>query len=411
MQYKKQQELTFKKEINLLRNDFYYQYGGNLFKEDSFMIDAYYKPLEILSADTYSIRKLSSTLNFYLLIDIVGKGLPASVTAIAITSFINYLIDKTITLQNDFSLSLLIDEVLLFIKPLLLEDEMVCAHFITCDTKANKINYASFAMPDILICDKDSKLIKLQSNNKTINKQLSHFSISESTIRDMRQLLICSDGLLENKTKQSGNLYMEYIKEDFISSFSRDDMQEKIEYRLDTQTDDITFIFINKTNFAKELLGSTTIECSMQAVEDVQIWQENTLSTSIKNQDFIEKCNYPFRELVLNAFEHGNLGISNAEKHNAIANGDYWDMIEKLEKDCKKLIYISIYQTTHFNNNYILTTITDEGDGFDTKILRDILFKKENFNGRGVYISKRFSNGIYYNSAGNSILIINKIES
>ena len=411
MLYKKQQELTFKKEINLLRNDFYYQYGGELFQEDSFMIDAYYKPLEILSADTYSIRKISSTLHFYLLIDVVGKGLPASVTAISITSFINYFIDKSLLEKGDFILSLLIDEVLLFIKPLLLEDEMLCAHFITCDTKANKITYASFSMPDILIYDKESNLIKLQSNNKAINKQSKNFFINESTILNMKQILISSDGLLKNKTNQSDSLYIDYIEEDFIDSFSRDDMQEKIEYRLDTQTDDITFIFINKMDFTKELLGATSIKSSMQAVEDAQIWQENILGSYTKNQDFIEKCNYPFRELVLNAFEHGNLGISNAEKHNAIANGDYWDMIEELEKNCEKSIHISIYKTSHFNKEFILTTITDEGDGFDTKILRDILFKKEHFNGRGVFISKRFSNGIYYNNIGNSILIINKIEN
>ncbi|MDY0116730.1 MAG: SpoIIE family protein phosphatase [Sulfurimonadaceae bacterium] len=411
MSQQKQQELAFKKEINLLRNDYYYQYCGEIFSPHSSMIDGYYRPLEILSGDTYSIRKLSPSHTFYLLVNALGTGVAASVTAITLTSFINYAIDKILASKSDFDMRLFIEEILFFIKPILLEDETLSAHFITCDTQNNTITYASFNMPSLFLCDYENNLLKLPSNNGSINKKSASFKVDVMHIPEIKKVLIYSDGLVENKIKNSDNCYGKYIDEDFIQSFSRDDMETKVENRLDEQTDDITFIFLNKMDFEKKLVAFLKIESSLQAVEEAQIWQENVIGNIINNQDFIEKCNYPFRELLLNAFEHGNLGISNSDKHNAIANGDYWDMIEQLEKDCDKSIDIAIYTVHHLKNDYIITTITDEGEGFDTSVLRDILFKKENFNGRGVFISKRFSNGIYYNSIGNSILIINKIDS
>ena len=57
----------------------------------------------------------------------------------------------------------------------------------------------------------------------------------------------------------------------------------------------------------------------------------------------------------------------------------------------------------------MVTQITDEGDGFDTQILSEIFRNSKIFNGRGVFISRKNSLGIYYNTKGNLVLYINKI--
>ena len=404
----KLEELVFKKDMHILRNDYYYKYCGEIFSDESCMIDLYHSAHEKLFGSLYSIRKIAPFVTFYLVLDAKEKTLSASFTAMALTSFINYFIDKSIVSSSMLDLRELLDAVLLFAKPLLLEEETLGAHFILSEN--DSLEYASFAMPSILIADATNTLQKLASNNSEIDKHKSSFTIDKISAHEIKKILIYNDGLAQNRIKDSVHIYAKYIDEDFTNSFSIDDFEYKIQSRIDTQTDALTCIFINKMDFEKKLLDSKTINTCMNAVEEAHAWHEDVVGKIMEDADAIEKCNYPFRELLLNAFEHGNLGISNSAKHQAIESGDYWDMIDELVKYCDKSIEISIYQANHLDESYILTTIKDEGEGFDTTILKNILSKKQYFNGRGVFISKKFSNGIYYNSIGNSILIINKIN-
>ena len=59
-----QSELAFKKELNILRNDFYYQLIDS---KSTSLVDFMYKPLDILSGDAYSARRIDQHKTFYLL--------------------------------------------------------------------------------------------------------------------------------------------------------------------------------------------------------------------------------------------------------------------------------------------------------------------------------------------------------
>jgi hypothetical protein len=61
------------------------------------------------------------------------------------------------------------------------------------------------------------------------------------------------------------------------------------------------------------------------------------------------------------------------------------------------------------DNTYIITSILDEGNGFDTNILSEIFRNKAKFNGRGVFVSRRSSLGIYFNAKGNEVLFLHKL--
>ena len=112
----------------------------------------------------------------------------------------------------------------------------------------------------------------------------------------------------------------------------------------------------------------------------------------------------------MNAYEHGNLGIDSNTKHALIDDNSYFTTLEELQKNCKKSITVSIYTIVYNSTKYIITTIKDEGNGFDTQILSEIFRNRKNFNGRGVYISRQSSLGIYYNSAGTTVLFLHKLE-
>jgi hypothetical protein len=83
-------------------------------------------------------------------------------------------------------------------------------------------------------------------------------------------------------------------------------------------------------------------------------------------------------------------------------------LVEKSE-NCNKKIDVKITKMKDGESTYIITQITDEGKGFDTQILSTIFRNSQSFNGRGVFVSRKNSFGIYYNREGNSVLYLNKI--
>jgi len=116
-----------------------------------------------------------------------------------------------------------------------------------------------------------------------------------------------------------------------------------------------------------------------------------------------------FTELFMNAYEHGNLALDSKEKHQYLEKDIYFEKLNELEQNCEKKISVALYRQRTVNSEYIITKICDEGDGFDTQILSQIFRNSQKFNGRGVFVSRKNSMGIYYNSQGNCVLFLNKL--
>ena len=117
-----------------------------------------------------------------------------------------------------------------------------------------------------------------------------------------------------------------------------------------------------------------------------------------------------FTELFMNAYEHGNLGLDSVTKNRLLNHDTYFDILKKLEIDCPKKIDVKVDKLVYDSSSYIVTQIFDEGDGFDTQTLSEIFRNSATFNGRGVFVSRKNSLGIYYNSKGTTVLYLNKVE-
>ena len=401
-----QEELAFKKELNVIRNDFYYKLCDD-YTGRTCLIDALYQPLDVLSGDSYSVRRIGP-VNFYLLVDAMGKGVSASTTAMLLTSFVNYTLDRMLAEQRPFSLDEVLSKMLHYIQPILLDDEILSAHFIAMDSVSHSMRYCTFSMPAILMMDTDGTVSRLPSNNPPIDKYMTDFRINSVENKTINKILIYSDGLNENHVKGSDRLYGEFIEEDFKMALTRDDMARAIDGHLAAREDDITFIFVSNLDFQKYLVANRRIASTMDALGEANAWYEEKVGTLFADKTLLENAAYAFSELLQNAYEHGNLGIDNRAKHHLIESGEFWDLLVEKEQKCTKEIDVGIYHLRHFGQNYLLTRITDEGDGFDTEILREIFYRANNFNGRGVFISKKSSNGLYYNQKGNCVFFINK---
>ena len=400
-----QEDLAFAKELNILRNDFYYQMIDTTCTA---LVDFSYQPLDILSGDAYSARKIDKHKTFYLIVDGMGKGLSASLSSMLVTSFINHIIDKMQYLSN-FDLYRLIYESLEYIKPILLEEEALSIDFIIIDCRNAKMEYAKFAMPAILLQNTDNEIIKLKSNNGPISRYMRGFKISNYNVLDINKFLFYSDGMIENSTRFKDKLYIEYIEEDFLDSFTKEGMKERLLWKIDKAEDDITFIFINKLDLKNSVIAQKSFDTSMDEIDNANEWYTNIWDGFTDDVKLIYSAGIVFTELFMNAYEHGNLGLDSQTKHRLIEEDTYLETLLEQQESCDKQIHITINKISYNSSDYIITRIKDDGEGFDTQILSEIFRNVKSFNGRGVFVSRSSSLGIYYNSEGNSVLFLHKV--
>lgn len=404
-----QEELGFLKELNILKNDFYYQKVG---QNGLCLVDFIYMPLDTLSGDAYSARCVGCERYFYLIVDGMGKGISASFTSVLMTSFINYKIDKMIAGKHGFDLHYLVKESIQYIQAILLEYEILAISFVELNVQKKEMNYALFSMPPMLLEKRDGSVTKIVSNNAPLSSYTTDFKVSTYSIKDVVKYLIHSDGLNENSLKNEEDTYSLYIQEDFKNSFTREDFKNRFLKRVNSQEDDITVIFLHHIDLKHKLITEKRIQSSMSEVEETQEWYENFVKQFTDDEAILNNMTLTFTEMILNAHEHGNMSIDYSLKHKMISDGSYWTRLEELEEKLSKVkqIDIKIYKINYGNNqNYLVTNIEDEGKGFDTQILIKILRNRDSFNGKGVYISRKSSSGIYYNRRGNDVLFIHKI--
>ena len=403
-----QEELSFQKELSMIQNDFYYRLIHRDCGEKVVLADFLYMPKDILSGDSYSARKLGDGRALFLMVDGMGKGVSASVSAMMSISFINHLIDKVIQKGLVLDLQKLIDKALLYVQGILLDEEILSIVFLYIDPKKEYFEYASFSMPSILIMNQKNEVLALKSNNPPMNKYVNTFKINQMTYKEISKILIYSDGLVENSLKEEGT-YAQWIQEDFKNAMTREDLRQKIVKHIGEQEDDITFILLNFISF-EEITERREITTKLDAIEASNEWFFELREKWCHDNGLNAKASLAFNELLMNAYEHGNLGINKSQKHQLIEKDEYFTYLSDHEKECYKKINITLHVSSNFSGEkYLFTSIEDEGEGFNTAILSSIFGPRKSFNGRGIFMSKRSTLGIYYNTKGNLVMFVTKL--
>lgn len=234
-----QEGITFAKEKIITKNDL--QNGDKLL---GFTCDVVYKPKDTLSGDSYIIRKINDDEYFIFLVDGMGKGISASVTAMLCSSFIDYFINKQLENEEAFSLKKLLQEVVKFIKPNLLKYEVLSAHFLHFKQNTQTVDYAIFSMPPVLYMLNSDEVLKLKSNNTPMASYTKEFNIDTLDIHKLSKMIIYSDGLNENTVDDSQTSYNAYIADDFKQANSVKEFEHLYQKKIKTQEDDITYILL-----------------------------------------------------------------------------------------------------------------------------------------------------------------------
>ncbi len=112
-------------------------------------------------------------------------------------------------------------------------------------------------------------------------------------------------------------------------------------------------------------------------------------------------------EVLQNAYEHGNLELSNSDKK-ALLDEELLD--EELKMRESKFFNRTITVKIGIHNKKLCLTITDQGKGFDWRKL--ILSDQEptSLHGRGLSIVQAKTDEIEFNEAGNSVKLTKTIS-
>ena len=115
------------------------------------------------------------------------------------------------------------------------------------------------------------------------------------------------------------------------------------------------------------------------------------------------------REMIINAIEHGNLGITYEEKTLAQKNQSYHDLLRERQISTENR-HKKVRIDYRLNEEAITYTIRDEGKGFDyrkfiklkVKALNDQMLQ----HGRGILITRSVFDQIQYNDKGNEVHLV-----
>jgi CheY-like chemotaxis protein len=115
------------------------------------------------------------------------------------------------------------------------------------------------------------------------------------------------------------------------------------------------------------------------------------------------------QEMLMNAIEHGNLGISQADKADALIRGDYETLVEKRRSDPRyRDRRVTVRVSYDRARQFVEYRIADQGTGFDW---RSRISQREHRHmsvaggGRGILVACNLLPALTYNERGNEVIL------
>lgn len=411
-----QQNLAFKKQMLILKDEM-----SNI-KTKNFAVETYFKPLDILSGDSYGSINLKDGRYLFYIIDAMGKGLSASVTALQSTSFINHSVEFSL-LKDDFDMPKLLTSFLYYIRDRLMEEEALCCAFALLDTEAETLTVANYGLPPVYIVNTNGESVMYRPNNLPVMRCVTSKNLEVIPLTDVDKILLLSDGLVESETL-TGGIYSEMVQEHLIKAFTKKHLLNMVSDNIKSNDDDITFFFIKRVTKDRDVTEEYTINTSLEEIFRISVKLSEKMHEDGLSEADCSSIEYAISEILMNAFEHGNLKIDFNKKQMLIGSGEYDDYIRENSapdtENYQKKIHIkySLQRPKDGNPGALFISITDEGSGFSpANLFKYHTFDgnlchvdKHSYNGRGIFISDNLLDGLYYNEKGNCACMLKIVE-
>jgi anti-sigma regulatory factor (Ser/Thr protein kinase) len=264
-------------------------------------------------------------------------------------------------------------------------------------------DHLDFALPELII-------VNFQDANIDIQKIMSHIQ------NDKWLLSFGVIGLFEAKEKDEEELVKTYAGSNVITFLDFNQIRTHLGKTISIIKENYQIIFQRdfSVNLMESIGGSFSIENDIRAVSlYAGIAALILLQRGLMPPHSKMRLQLAIEELIVNAVEHGNCGITYDDKTEALAKGI--SVMELVALRCKdpKINAKRVRLEWEIGSEETLFTVTDEGNGFNVEELRKKMRAQDVFSqhGRGIMLAQSIASSLDFNDKGNQVKITVKHDS
>ena len=405
--HSQQQEMAHNKEKHLLRNDMQWSSMVSDSAGSRWFMDISHRPLDIMCGDGFMVRRLANGDVLVFVIDAMGSGLSASMTSMCSTACLNFLFDLYEHEQR-YDFGRLVKLFLSFSHTVLLKNEVLSCGFLNFHSDTSQVDAALFALPPLLVRHTDGRVTKIRGLNPPISLFLNEYESQQLDLAGIDSLLLCTDGLTDAETTD-GRPYRINLPDDFSATYFGWELEQLFDGRVLGRNDDTTFIRINRIDAGSSYSEFFSVTEGINAANRALTWIESRCHTL--NGELSETCLTEIitaaTEIVMNAYEHGCLGLDTADKVQLMNDGGYEAFLAAAVSDDSSGFTVDISsKTVSADRTLLVLTVTDSGKGFN--FLEYVLTSTSNSSpcGRGMRLIRKYADAMFYNQRGNSLCLL-----
>jgi CheY-like chemotaxis protein len=402
-----QQEVAFRKELSILENDYLYRVfaGSPGSGQGEWVTQVEYLPRDIMCGDSYSLRRLPDGSQLVFLADAMGKGLAASITTSLAAYAFNLEVDAVVA-GKPFAFRAFVATYTALIRKRLLEDEVFSFCLAWLPVTGAFLETAAFGMPPILVGTPLAALRRLRCNNPPLSAFGETLNFTVHELGEARSILLYSDGLNEAVTGDA-SLYRDYLDADFGAALGSRQLWEAFKARVAVPDDDVTCVLLSRVDGKPRWQDHRVVPSSMGEVERACLELEEHLETQTSlGPGGRTEFGIAMREALLNAFEHGSLGITTRAKQRLLEEGGYYDHLLATEAIPERPITVTLSVHPDGGNELVKLTVRDEGPGFTPPAAWFNESDHMLLCGRGLRMVRKYTDAFYFNDKGNVITLL-----
>jgi two-component system, HptB-dependent secretion and biofilm response regulator len=403
-----QQESARRKERHVVRHDLQSRILEGA-RGVRWGINVAYSPRDIMCGDGYSIRNLFDGRQLIFIVDAMGSGMSASLTAMLSTSFCNYQVENLHKWET-FTLKIFLTRFQEYLTGMLLEEEVLSCGFFLIDLANEEIETALFALPPLLFRNLDGSVLRIRGGNPPIGIYPSEIKISSYSLTEIADILIMTDGVSDAPLTRNGS-YREELEDDFREAPTLAAFQRRFKMKTDQEElDDLTLLHVRRLDFDFGWKWKRQPDISLRGMSRVirEFLNDLALETDLLSVEH-DELEFTLTEAMTNAFEHGCLGIDRDEKTRLQLIGEYEDLLEQKTAAADAAITLSATLWRKAGKPLLILEICDNGPGLLNEVpgtTADAI----SVNGRGLQMIRRFSDSLFVGSPGGDLFILKTLE-
>ncbi len=315
--HSRQQELAQRKEQQINRNELaglFLPMPGD--DETGCVVELLHRPKDIMSGDSYTLRLLPDGRPCLFMADAMGCGLSASVTSMLATAYVNHLLDEA----PPDDLPQLVIRTIDYLQRNLLDDEVFSCLFALPDPDGSRLSLALFGVPPLLLL-RHGLVERVTGANPPLSSFATPPRFHSLPLDGVTDLLFSTDGLMD--APAGDHPYRQQVDRDFAATGSVAALWRRFQAACPDADDDCTVVRLHRTASAGQTARLDIADVgSLAGIAQLQQRAAAFLTAGRVARQDREQLELALGELLMNAFEHGCLGLGPA-KSQRMLDGSY----------------------------------------------------------------------------------------